>query len=167
MPIRITQSQTTRRLILYLRGLRQSKKERKARLTGDIKIYAYYAKAVGWLLALYLCLQAATTFLMKFPDMWLGWWSAAETSKPGHRTVLPGDLLLVRRVCSLLYDVRHSDSLYWCDAKVERATPQTFLRYGHVRTIFILSSNRFWRHPKQVSFSLLSSCPTLLTTHYV
>ena len=50
-----------------------SKKEQKARLAGDINIYAYYAKAVGWLLALYFCLQAATTFLMKFPDVWLGW----------------------------------------------------------------------------------------------
>jgi ABC-type multidrug transport system fused ATPase/permease subunit len=65
----------------------QSDEASKTRLAGDFRIYAYYARAAGWILAFYLCCQATTTFLMKFPDVWLRWWSAAEVSHPGDRTV--------------------------------------------------------------------------------
>jgi ABC-type multidrug transport system fused ATPase/permease subunit len=64
----------------------QSEEATKPRLAGDLRIYAYYARAAGWILAFYLGCQATTTFLMKFPDVWLRWWSAAEVSHPGVRT---------------------------------------------------------------------------------
>jgi len=64
----------------------QSEKAKKARIAGDIRLYAYYAKAVGWMLAFYFCAHTATIFFIKFPDVWLRWWSAAEVSHPGRHT---------------------------------------------------------------------------------
>ena len=58
----------------------------KSRLHGDLRVYVYYAQVVGWILAVYLCLQASTTFFIKFPDVWLRRWSAAEASDPGKHT---------------------------------------------------------------------------------
>jgi ATP-binding cassette, subfamily C (CFTR/MRP), member 1 len=57
-----------------------------SRLDGDLGIYVYYSRVVGWILAVYFCLQASTTFFLKFPDIWLLWWSAAEVSDPGKHT---------------------------------------------------------------------------------
>lgn len=64
----------------------QDKQAASTRSAGDLKIYAYYASAVGWVLVFYLCVEVITTFLMRFPDVWLRWWSAAEVSLPGKRT---------------------------------------------------------------------------------
>jgi hypothetical protein len=64
----------------------QSDEAPKTRLAGDLRIYAYYARAAGWNLAFYLCCQATTTFLMKFPDVRLRWWSAGKVSHPGDWT---------------------------------------------------------------------------------
>lgn len=64
----------------------QDNQAANTRLAGDLRIYAYYASAVGWILAFYLVTQATTTFLMRFPDVWLRWWSAAEVSHVGQGT---------------------------------------------------------------------------------
>jgi len=64
----------------------ESEEATRTRLAGGLRIYAYYARAARWILAFYLCCQTTTTFLMKFPDAWLRWWSAAEVSHPVDRT---------------------------------------------------------------------------------
>jgi len=58
----------------------------KTRLSSDLGIYAYYARAVGWVLVLYLCAQTSTTLFIKFPDVWLNWWSASEEAHQSERT---------------------------------------------------------------------------------
>jgi ATP-binding cassette subfamily C (CFTR/MRP) protein 1 len=64
----------------------QSEDATRTRLTAGLRIYAYYSRAADSILAFYLCCQATTTFLMKFPDVWLRWWCAAEVSHPVDRT---------------------------------------------------------------------------------
>lgn len=64
----------------------QDKQAASTRSAGDLKIYAYYINAVGWVLVFYVCVEVITTFLMRFPDVWLRWWSASEISLPGQRT---------------------------------------------------------------------------------
>ena len=56
------------------------------RLVGDLKIYTYYTRAVGWMLLAYMCMELITTLLLKFPDTWLRFWSAAEVSSPREHT---------------------------------------------------------------------------------
>jgi ATP-binding cassette subfamily C (CFTR/MRP) protein 1 len=79
----------------------QSEEAANTRLAGDLRIYAYYARAAGWILAPYLCCQATTTFLMKFPDVWLRWWSAAEISHPGGRVGFCLGYIACLRSCTL------------------------------------------------------------------
>ena len=60
-----------------------------SRQTGDTRVYAYYAKAVGWPLSLaFLLSNAVVIFGLKFPDIWLKWWSEDEKAHPGQRTWL-------------------------------------------------------------------------------
>jgi ATP-binding cassette subfamily C (CFTR/MRP) protein 1 len=60
-----------------------------SRRTGDTQVYTYYAKSVGWSLsAAYFLTHATVIFCMKFPDIWLKWWSEAEVAHPGQRTWL-------------------------------------------------------------------------------
>jgi ATP-binding cassette subfamily C (CFTR/MRP) protein 1 len=60
-----------------------------SRRTGDTRVYAYYAKAVGWRLSLaFFSSHAIVIFSMKFPDIWLKWWSEAEVAHLGQRTWL-------------------------------------------------------------------------------
>jgi ATP-binding cassette, subfamily C (CFTR/MRP), member 1 len=69
-----------------VRSKTRNEQTSKLRQDGDLRVYVFYARVVGWILAVYLCLQASTTFFIKFPDVWLRWWSAAEASDPGKHT---------------------------------------------------------------------------------
>lgn len=81
----------------------------KNRSSGDSKIYYYYARAIGWVLGLYLSAALLTTFFIKFPDLWLRWWAVAEASHPGQRTAfylgiygMFGGLAVIFMVLSIL-----------------------------------------------------------------
>ena len=51
--------------------------------TGDLSIYAYYASSVGWLAVVTFVVSiSAYVFCISFPQIWLGWWSTANTIKP-------------------------------------------------------------------------------------
>ncbi|KAK5988781.1 ABC transporter gloK [Cladobotryum mycophilum] len=56
------------------------------RKTGDLKIYAYYAKIAGWWTILaYLLACAAFVFGVTFPSIWLQWWTDANSKHPNER----------------------------------------------------------------------------------
>lgn len=54
--------------------------------TGDLSIYAYYAKSVGWVSVLtFMVAISAYVFCISFPQIWLGWWAAANAREPNER----------------------------------------------------------------------------------
>lgn len=74
-----------------------------SRQTGDTRVYAYYAKAVGWPLSLtFLLSNAFVIFGMKFPDIWLKWWSEDEKAHPGQHTWFYIGVNISLAVCALL-----------------------------------------------------------------
>ncbi|EFR02843.1 hypothetical protein MGYG_05844 [Nannizzia gypsea CBS 118893] len=56
-----------------------------SRMTGDIKVYAYYAKNAGWwTISLYLLACCAFVVGVTFPSLWLQWWTNANDTKPNE-----------------------------------------------------------------------------------
>ncbi|KAL8973607.1 MAG: hypothetical protein Q9197_002152 [Variospora fuerteventurae] len=54
--------------------------------TGDLSIYAYYAKSVGWVSVItFMVAISAYVFCISFPQIWLGWWAAANAREPNER----------------------------------------------------------------------------------
>lgn len=54
--------------------------------TGDLAIYAYYAKSVGWFAVLtFILAMCAYVFCISFPQVWLGWWAAANARHPNQK----------------------------------------------------------------------------------
>ncbi|KAL8722266.1 MAG: hypothetical protein Q9225_001213 [Loekoesia sp. 1 TL-2023] len=53
--------------------------------TGDLSIYAYYAKSVGWFAVVtFVVAISAYVFCISFPQIWLGWWAAANAKSPNQ-----------------------------------------------------------------------------------
>ena len=51
--------------------------------TGDLSIYAYYARSVGWVAVLtFVVAISGYVFCFTFPQIWLGWWSNANAKHP-------------------------------------------------------------------------------------
>jgi hypothetical protein len=127
----------------------QSDEAPKTRLAGDLRIYAYYARAAGWNLAFYLCCQATTTFLMKFPDVRLRWWSAGKVSHPGDWT---GFYLGVYcmfaglALCSMVIGILAPVTGVMPRASASRET----FGHGDVRSVFLPGSNRFRSNSQSV-----------------
>lgn len=54
--------------------------------TGDLSIYAYYAKSVGWIAVVtFLVAISAYVFCISFPQIWLGWWADENARAPNSR----------------------------------------------------------------------------------
>ncbi|KAI4197560.1 MAG: hypothetical protein LQ348_002135 [Seirophora lacunosa] len=54
--------------------------------TGDLSVYAFYAKSVGRTSVLIFMLAiSAYVFCVSFPQIWLGWWAAANAREPNQR----------------------------------------------------------------------------------
>lgn len=54
--------------------------------TGDLAIYAYYAKSVGWFAVLtFIVAMSAYVFCISFPQIWLGWWADANAQRPNQK----------------------------------------------------------------------------------
>ncbi|CAG7951809.1 unnamed protein product [Penicillium salamii] len=50
---------------------------------GDLGIYTYYIKAIGWFPAVYFTVMiAAFVFCISFPSIWLKWWAQSDTAHP-------------------------------------------------------------------------------------
>ena len=57
-----------------------------ARRTGDMAVYSYYAKSIGWLYGSIIIFTAiAFGFNTVFPDLWVKWWSEAEINSHNQR----------------------------------------------------------------------------------
>lgn len=53
--------------------------------TGDLSIYAFYARSVGWIAVLtFVVAISAYVFCISFPQVWLGWWAEANARKPNE-----------------------------------------------------------------------------------
>lgn len=54
--------------------------------TGDLAIYAYYAKSVGWFAVVtFIVAMSAYVFCISFPQIWLGWWANANAQRPNQK----------------------------------------------------------------------------------
>lgn len=53
--------------------------------TGDLSIYAFYAKSVGWFsVVTFMVAISAYVFCISFPQIWLGWWATANAREPNE-----------------------------------------------------------------------------------
>ncbi|KAK4208910.1 hypothetical protein QBC37DRAFT_60766 [Rhypophila decipiens] len=60
--------------------------DRASRSTGDIQIYLYYVKSVGWWASLlFVVAMIGFVFCMSFPNIWVQWWAAANERDPNGR----------------------------------------------------------------------------------
>ena len=51
--------------------------------TGDLSIYAYYIRSVGWFAVVtFIVAISAYVFSISFPQIWLGWWATANATAP-------------------------------------------------------------------------------------
>ncbi|KAI9167867.1 ABC multidrug transporter B [Paramyrothecium foliicola] len=58
-----------------------------SRQTGDMSLYAYYFKSLGWFVSLAMCvLLGGNAVFLKFPTVWVRSWSEAEMKDPGAHT---------------------------------------------------------------------------------
>ncbi|AEO64844.1 uncharacterized protein THITE_35966 [Thermothielavioides terrestris NRRL 8126] len=56
------------------------------RRTGDVQIYLYYVKSVGWWATILFVLAiVGFIFCMSFPNVWVQWWAADNDSHPNER----------------------------------------------------------------------------------
>jgi len=54
-----------------------------SRRTGDVAIYMYYIRAIGWIPTMVFVLAiCAYIFCQSFPTIWLNWWAAANSKEP-------------------------------------------------------------------------------------
>ncbi|KAH7407958.1 ABC multidrug transporter [Cadophora sp. MPI-SDFR-AT-0126] len=63
----------------------QSSPEKSNRQTGDVAVYLYYVKAVGWIPTLiFIIAISAFVFCMSFPTIWIKWWAASNVEAPNQ-----------------------------------------------------------------------------------
>ncbi|EGP90793.1 putative ABC transporter [Zymoseptoria tritici IPO323] len=56
-----------------------------ARRTGDMAVYSYYVKSIGWKLSTIVILSCVIVgFSETFPSLWVRWWSTAEETGRGQ-----------------------------------------------------------------------------------
>ncbi|KAF9765371.1 hypothetical protein IL306_002342 [Fusarium sp. DS 682] len=57
-----------------------------SRRTGDVAIYMYYIRAIGWIpTSIFILAICAFIFCQSFPTIWLNWWAAANAKEPFTR----------------------------------------------------------------------------------
>lgn len=70
---------------------------------GDIRLYAYYFRSLGWILTVLMMTVVFTqaTF-QKIPTLWVRWWSETEQRNPGQQTAMyAGIYALFGAICVL------------------------------------------------------------------
>ncbi|OGM47599.1 ABC multidrug transporter [Aspergillus bombycis] len=54
---------------------------------GDISIYMYYVKSIGWLPTLiFIIAITGFVFCISFPSIWMNWWASSNEAEPGKHT---------------------------------------------------------------------------------
>lgn len=57
-----------------------------SRRTGDVQIYLYYVRSVGWwATVLFVLAITGFVFCVSFPTVWVQWWAASNESEPNAR----------------------------------------------------------------------------------
>ncbi|KAM5429329.1 hypothetical protein McanCB56680_000032 [Microsporum canis] len=86
---RTTTSQREQELsedVLHELEILEDPKLETSRMTGDMKVYAYYAKNAGWwTISLYILACCVFVFGVTFPSLWLQWWTNANAIRPNER----------------------------------------------------------------------------------
>ncbi|KAL3425921.1 ABC multidrug transporter, partial [Phlyctema vagabunda] len=73
------------------------------RRTGDMQVYNYYLKSIGWYHGVVLFLLTfAGEFCLFFPQIWVKWWAEADSRNPGAQTGLYYTVYLLLGVIGLL-----------------------------------------------------------------
>jgi ABC-type multidrug transport system fused ATPase/permease subunit len=64
-------------------ALIESEQDNEGRRSGDVAIYMYYIRAIGWIPTMVFVLAiCAYIFCQAFPSIWLNWWAAANAREP-------------------------------------------------------------------------------------
>ncbi|KAI6774795.1 hypothetical protein HG530_001553 [Fusarium avenaceum] len=64
-------------------ALIESEQDSEGRRSGDMAIYMYYVRAIGWIPTMVFVLAiCAYVFCQVFPSVWLSWWAAANAKEP-------------------------------------------------------------------------------------
>ncbi|KAH7236581.1 P-loop containing nucleoside triphosphate hydrolase protein [Fusarium tricinctum] len=64
-------------------ALIESEQDSEGRRSGDVAIYMYYIRAIGWIPTMVFVLAiCAYIFCQAFPSIWLNWWAAANAREP-------------------------------------------------------------------------------------
>ncbi|RMI99793.1 hypothetical protein CDV36_015945 [Fusarium kuroshium] len=67
-------------------ALLEDLEDEAGRRTGDVAIYTYYVRAIGWVPTLiFVAAICAFIFCQSFPTIWLNWWAAANAKDPFTR----------------------------------------------------------------------------------
>ncbi|RMJ01545.1 hypothetical protein CDV36_015712 [Fusarium kuroshium] len=67
-------------------ALLEDLEDEAGRRTGDVAIYTYYVRAIGWIPTLiFVAAICAFIFCQSFPTIWLNWWAAANAKDPFTR----------------------------------------------------------------------------------
>lgn len=67
-------------------ALAEDERQEIDRGTGDLVIYTYYIRAIGWLPTfIFVAAICAFIFCQSFPTVWLNWWAAANAKDPNQR----------------------------------------------------------------------------------
>ncbi|KAF4972333.1 hypothetical protein FZEAL_9615 [Fusarium zealandicum] len=67
-------------------GLVDEAEDMASRRTGDVAVYAYYIRAIGWIPTfIFVACICAFIFCQSFPSIWLNWWAAVNAREPFAR----------------------------------------------------------------------------------
>ncbi|KAL4924344.1 putative ABC multidrug transporter [Aspergillus undulatus] len=54
---------------------------------GDIAVYLYYIRSIGWLPTIFFAVAiAGFVFCLSFPSIWVKWWASSNEANPGEHT---------------------------------------------------------------------------------
>ncbi|UPL03089.1 hypothetical protein LCI18_014023 [Fusarium solani-melongenae] len=77
---------STRALVSSEEAHLEDLEDEAGRRTGDVAIYTYYIRAIGWIPTLiFVAAICAFIFSQSFPTIWLNWWAAANAKDPFTR----------------------------------------------------------------------------------
>ncbi|KFA71226.1 hypothetical protein S40288_03837 [Stachybotrys chartarum IBT 40288] len=76
-----------RAALVDARQVIDSKAEKdEGRRTGDVAIYVYYVRAIGWFsTCVFVVAICCFIFCQSFPTIWVNWWAAANAESPNQR----------------------------------------------------------------------------------
>lgn len=72
--------------ILVAKDATKNVEDDLSRRTGDVSVYLYYIKAVGWVPTLiFVVAISAFVFCLSFPSIWVKWWATSNAQAPNEK----------------------------------------------------------------------------------